>query len=107
MTDYYERLESQLLDSRMTTTLRHGPGAWDVADVMAVVKPFVEAALQAHIRQENTASGQPRWAEWAERPADQCIYCEGSGIFGGPGSYYDAPGKRKPCDVCGGTGTTT
>jgi hypothetical protein len=93
MTDY-ERLESQLLDSRMTTTLRHGPGAWDVADVMAVVKPFVEAALQAHIRQENTASGQPRWAE---RPADQCIYCEGTGIFG------DGPGH---CAVCGGTGTT-
>jgi hypothetical protein len=98
----YDDLEQALRDSRSNANILHGPGAWDVADVMAVVRPFVEAALQAHVRQENTASGQPKWKE-----SRDCVYCAGSGIFGGPDSYYDAPGKGKPCNVCNGTGTTT
>ncbi len=30
----------------------------------------------------------------------ECPDCEGSGIHGGPGGYYDAPGKGKPCGTC-------
>lgn len=31
-----------------------------------------------------------------------CPDCQGSGIHGGPGGYYDAPGKGKPCGTCKG-----
>lgn len=40
---------------------------------------------------------------WIEAEA-ACDACSGSGIHGGPGGYYDAPGKGKPCASCDGTG---
>ena len=36
-----------------------------------------------------------------------CPDCKGSGVMGGPGSYYDAPGKGKPCGTCDGRGTVS
>ena len=39
-------------------------------------------------------------------PADQCPACDGTGKFGGKGSYYDHP-SGKPCDLCNGSGTLT
>lgn len=29
-----------------------------------------------------------------------CPTCQGSGIHGGPGGYYDSPGRGKPCGRC-------
>lgn len=95
MTDY-DALEQALRDSRSKTNMLHGPGAWDVADVMAVVKPFVERQIRAVIWQENTASGQPKW-----RTDQRCVYCDGTGIYGAKTST-DAV-----CPICDGTGSPT
>jgi hypothetical protein len=37
-------------------------------------------------------------------PTEPCLECSGSGIHGGPGGWYDAPGKGKPCARCDGEG---
>lgn len=34
----------------------------------------------------------------------KCDECGGSGVMGGAGSYYDQPGRGKPCGKCKGTG---
>lgn len=31
-----------------------------------------------------------------------CPDCDGYGVMGGRGSYYDTPGKMKPCGTCNG-----
>jgi hypothetical protein len=38
--------------------------------------------------------------------SSHCLACKGSGIHGGPGGYYDAPGRGKPCAVCHGAGSS-
>ena len=32
----------------------------------------------------------------------ECSQCAGTGIHGGPGGYYDVPGRGKPCAYCEG-----
>lgn len=51
------------------------------------------------------APGRWAWLLSDVAPTDvRCPTCWGTGIFGGAGSYYDAPGRGKPCRTCGGAG---
>lgn len=41
----------------------------------------------------------------SRRKTVSCPDCAGSGIHGGPGGYYDVPGRGKPCGTCHGRKT--
>jgi hypothetical protein len=56
-------------------------------------------AAPAKLSPNKSHQEQPRDGRVAD---PLCPHCRGTGIFGGPGSYYDAPGKGKPCDCVDG-----
>lgn len=57
---WFNRLRSSLVDDKHRAEKAHGPGAWDVADVMAIVEPAFRdclASVEADLKDEKETVG--------------------------------------------------